>query len=232
MNKPAKQFTEAQRQETKEWLRNPDRLAKEAKEEATQIAVRRRRIKTRRQQLQREAKAGRCTDARKGEIEQELSDLKGLEEQLCGRREPKHPSSRPSAEELGFDPKTLSADEILEVATIQRGLRAGKAHHIFAKLAEMNGDDWGEEARQEAKHNPKIERTRKRIGFGDIKGISEGKLAAIDHVIAGNYFKSRRLTKPLRELSADKASPELRKLGVAISPQAFERALRRLALVD
>ena len=96
-----KQFTDAQRQETKEWLKNRERIAKEAKEDAMQKAVRRRAIRTRRQQLQ-EAKAKHCTDARKGEIEQELSDLKGLEEQLCGRCEPKHPSSRPSAEKLGF----------------------------------------------------------------------------------------------------------------------------------
>jgi hypothetical protein len=50
-------------------------------------------------------------------------------------------------------------------------------------------------------------------------------------VIAEHYFKSLRLRKPLRELSADKASVELLKLGVEIGPDAFERALRRLYLV-
>ena len=51
-------------------------------------------------------------------------------------------------------------------------------------------------------------------------------------MIAGHYFKSPILGKPLRELSADKASVKLRKLDVEISPRQFERALRRLHLVD
>ena len=51
-------------------------------------------------------------------------------------------------------------------------------------------------------------------------------------MIAEHYFKSQKLEKPLRELSVDKASVELRKLRIEMSPQAFERALRRLALVD
>jgi len=240
VNKPAKQsaepkqFTEAQLRKTKKWLENPKRIAKEVEEEAKQKPVRRRAIRTLRQKLQREAKAKRCTDARKWEIEQELSDLRGLDEQLCGTGKLKHPSSRPSARELGFKTETPSADEILEAATIQQLLRSkkpasNKVSLMLAKLAKKDPATWGEVAKAEALHNPRIERTRERIDYGD---IAEIKYTEVDRVIAENYFKSLRLTKPLRELSADKASIELRKLDVAISPQAFERALRRLDLVD
>ena len=63
------QFTEAQLRATKAWLRRPDRIAKEAKEEAEQEAALLRRIRTLRQKLRREAKRKRCTDARRREIE-------------------------------------------------------------------------------------------------------------------------------------------------------------------
>ena len=96
----------------------------------------------------------------------------------------------------------------------------------------MNPERWGEVAETEAKHYLKVERTRERISFGDITGISDGELAKIDRKIAENYFRSERLPKGLRELSADKASIELRKLDVAISPRCFEQALRRLALIQ
>ena len=52
-------------------------------------------------------------------------------------------------------------------------------------------------------------------------------------MIAENYFQTQKLEKPLRELSADKAAVELGwELRVTISPDAFDRALRRLCLVD
>ena len=58
-------------------------------------------------------------------IERELEDLKGIEYQECGTREPKHPScTRPSARELGFDSDAPSVDEILEGAIIQQDLRS------------------------------------------------------------------------------------------------------------
>ena len=91
---------------------------------------------------------------------------------------------------------------------------------------------WDEIAKREAQDNPKIEQARKRIKYGAIKGIAEGKWSNADRVIAGHYFKSPILEKPLRELPADTASTELRKLDVEISPRQFEHALRRLHLVD
>ena len=89
---------------------------------------------------------------------------------------------------------------------------------MIARLAE-NNPEWDEIAKCEAQDNPKIEQARKRIKYGDIKGIAEGKWFNADRVIAGHYFKSPILRKPLRELSADKASAELRKLDVEISPR-------------
>ena len=185
------------------------------------------------------------TAERREEIESELQDLKELEYQECGTREPKHPSyTRPSAREVGFDSDAPSVDEILEAAIIQQGLRLKKAHLIFAKLSKLDPARWwGEDdkddeyykdkiARCEARLNRKIERTRERIDFGDIREATEGKLAKVDRVIAENYFQSQKLRKPLRELSADWASVELIKLGVDISPDAFSRALRRLCLVN
>ena len=190
-------------------------------------------IRTRRQQLEREVTGKRCTDERRQEIQNELQDLKGFEHQECCTGEPpKHPSCRrPSARELGFETETPSADEILEAATIQRGLRFEKGHLIFAKLAEKNLARWGEVAKREATHDPKIERTRERIGYGDVRGISKGKCALVDRVIAENYFQSNIIKKPLRELSAEWASDELVKLGVNLSADTFDRALKRLALV-
>ena len=76
---------------------------------------------------------------------------------------------------------------------------------MIAKLAE-NNPEWDEIAKGEAQDNPKIEQARKRIEYGDIKGIAEGKWSNADRVIAGHYFKSPILEKPLRELSADEAS--------------------------
>jgi hypothetical protein len=64
-----------------------------------------------------------------------------------------------------------------------------------------------------------------------IKGSAKSKWSKLDRVIAGHYFQSNRLKLPLRELSANKASTELRKLEVEISPRQFEHALRRLHLV-
>ena len=186
-------------------------------------------IRTKRQKLAREANPKGCTDARRKEIEGELEDLKGLEYQECGTGEPKHPSVRPSARELGFSTDAPSVDEILEAATIQRGLRSKKPHLIFAKLAKLDPARWGEAAKREAQYNPKIERTRKRIGYRDIKEI---KWTDADRTIAGHYFKSQIFGKPLRELSVDKASLQLRKLKLEISPRAFELALRRLFLVE
>jgi hypothetical protein len=259
MNEPAKQsgepkqFTKAQRQKTTEWLLNPNKIAKEATEEATQKAVLLRRIRTLRQKLTRGAKQNQCSAERRKEIKDELQNLKELERQECGTGVPKDPSTRPSARELGFDTDTPSADEILEEAIIRQGLRQGKVHLIFAKLAKLNGDKWGDvqtakdkanraerEIKKrkprpvecEAKLNRKIERTRERIDYGDIKEATEGKWPKLDRVIAENYFQSQKLEKPLRELSADKASVELGELEIRISPKAFERALRRLALVD
>ena len=133
--------------------------------------------------------------------------------------------------------------EILEAAIIRQGLRLKKAHLIFAKLSKLDPARWwGEDdkddeyykdkiARCEARHNPKIEQARKRIEYGDIKELTEGKWAKKDRIIAEHYFKSQRLKKPLRELSAEKASVELLKSDVDISPDSFDRALRRLALV-
>ena len=161
-----------------------------------------------------------------GRSKRELRDLKGIEEQECGTGEPKHPSARPSAIELGFATDTPSVDEILEAATIQRGLRSKKLHLILAKLDPAR---WGEVAKCEAQYNPKIEQARKRIEYGD---IAEIKWCNVDRVIAEHYFKSERLRKPLRELSAEKAVIKLLfKLGVDITPKAFERVLRRLCLV-
>jgi len=96
-------------------------------------AALRRAIKTQRQKLQREATQKACTAERRKEIETELQDLMGLQQQVCGTGEPpKHPSCRrPSARELGFETETPSADEILEAATIQRGLRLEKGHLIL-----------------------------------------------------------------------------------------------------
>jgi hypothetical protein len=138
---PAEQFTEAQREETKAWLRGADMRAKEdAQEQATQKASTLRRIRTRRQQLKREARQKRCATERREEIKRELQDLKGFEHQECGTGQPKHPSLRPSGRELGFETDTPSANEILEAATIQRGLRLKKPHLIFAKLAKLDPD--------------------------------------------------------------------------------------------
>jgi hypothetical protein len=241
MNKPSKQvedhppeqFTEAQRQEMKAWLQAIDKRAEEdAKEQAAQKAAVLRRIRTLRQKLGREAKQKGCTAERRKEIGSELQDLKELENQECGTGEPKHPSTRPSARELGFATDAPSVDEILEAGTIQRGLRLKKLHLVFAKLAKLNPARWGEAVKREAQYNPKIERTRERIVYGDIKEAVESKWFKPDRVIAGHYFKSQILGKPLRELSADEASVELCELGVKISPEAFERALRRLFLVD
>ena len=120
-------------------------------------------------------------------------------------------------------------DEILEAETIQRGLRSKKPHLIFAKLAKLDPARWGEAAKREAQYNPKIERTRERIGYRDIKEI---KWTDADRAIAEHYFKSQIFGKPLRELSVDKASLQLRKLKLEISPRAFELALRRLFLVE
>jgi hypothetical protein len=245
MNKPAKQseepkqFTEAQLHETRAWLLRPGRIAEEAKEEATQKAARRRKIETRRQNLEREAKRKGCTVARREEIGHELEDLKGIEEQECGSEPRKHPSCRrPSARELGFGTDAPSVGEILEAATIQQGLRSKKLHLMLAKLAEHNPKEWGgvaereeQAVKREAKHNPRIERTRERIKYGEIKEVAGSKLSNVDRVIAEHYFKSQRLRKPLRELSAEKASVELLKLDVDISADSFDRALRRLALV-
>jgi hypothetical protein len=190
-------------------------------------------IRTEGQKLAREANRKGCTDARRKEIEGELEDLKGLEYQGCGTGGPKHPSySRPSAEELRFETDTPSVDEILEAAIIQRGLRSKKLHLTFAKLAKLDPARWGEVAKREAQYNPKIERTSQRIKYGDIKKVDESKWTDVDRVIAGHYFKSQILKKPLRDLSVDEASVKLRKLGIRISPQAFERALRRLCLMD
>jgi hypothetical protein len=194
-------------------------LDMEAEQEAKQKADLLRRIRTLRQKLAREAKGAKCTDNRRKEIEGELEDL--------------HPSyTRPSARELGFATDPPSVDEILEAATILRGLRSKELHLVFAKLAEKNPETWGEVAKREAVRNPKIERTRERIKFGDIKEAAESKWSNVDRVIAEHYFKSERLRKPLRELSAEKAVIELLfKLGVDITPKPFERVLRRLCLV-
>jgi hypothetical protein len=243
MNKPVKQledrpepFTEAQRQETKAWLRESDKRAEEdLKEKAAQKAALLRRIRTLRQKLGREANGKECTAERREEIESELEDLKGLEAQKCGTGEPRRPSARPSARGLGFEKETdrPSANEILEAATIQLGLRSKKPHLIFSKLAEHDPARWGEAAKREAKHNPKIERARDRIKYRDIKKAGGNKWPKLDRVIAENYFQSKTLKKPLRELSAVQASIELDwELGLKISPKAFERALRRLALLD
>jgi hypothetical protein len=90
---------------------------------------------------------------------------------------------------------------------------------ILAKLAENDPEKWDEVAKREAVYNPRIEQIGKRIAFGDIQGVKESKWSKLDRVIAGHYFQSNRLKLPLRELSADKASVELRKLGEEISPR-------------
>lgn len=120
-------------------------------------------------------------------------------------------------------------DEILKAANIQRGLRSKKLHLIFAKLAKLDPARWGEALKREAQCNPKIERARERIEYRDIKQI---KWTDADWAIAVHYFKSHIFGRPLRELSVDKASMQLRKLHLAISPRAFELALRRLFLVE
>jgi len=51
-------------------------------------------------------------------------------------------------------------------------------------------------------------------------------------VIAEHYFETRKLRKPLRELSAEKAVQEMiLRLKIDTSPRVFEKALRRLGLV-
>jgi hypothetical protein len=203
---------------------------REAKKEARQKAALRREILTVRQKLSREAGRKGCTVERRKEIAHELDLLRGIEFQECGRHPRKHPSyTRPSAKELRFDTDAPGVDEILKAAIIQQGLDSKKHELMIAKLAE-NDPEWDEAAKREAQYNPKIEQARKRLEYGDIKGFAESKWSNVDRVIAGHYFKSPILRKPLRELSADKASVELRKLEVGISPQAFERALRRLYL--
>jgi hypothetical protein len=219
-----------QLEETKAWLRKA--AEDDAKEGmSAQKAALLQRIRTLRQKLAREAKGAKCTDNRRKEIEGELEDLKGLENQECGTGEPKHPSLRPAASELGFATAAPSVDEILEVAIIQQGLRLKKDHLIFAKLSKLAPARWGEVAKREVQYNPNIEQARKRIDYGDIKEAAKSKCAKVDGVIAENYFKSQRLRKPLRELSADKASVELLKLDEDLSPDSFERALRRLCPV-
>jgi hypothetical protein len=189
-------------------------------------------IRTRRQQLEREVRGRRCSAERREEIKRELQNFKGIEHQECGTGKPKHPSLRPSGRELGFETDTPSVDEILEMATIQRGLRLEKPHLMFAKLAKKSPVIWGEVT----KRDPKIGPAKKRIEFGDIKEVGESKrleLSKLDRLIAENYFESQKLEKPLRESSADKAAVELKcELRVTISPDAFDRALRRLCLVD
>ena len=94
-----KQFTEAELKETKAWLRNA--AEEEAKREAAQKAALAQRIRILRQKLNREAKGKGCTDTRRKEIEGELEEIKGIEEQECGIGEPKYPSSRPSTLKTG-----------------------------------------------------------------------------------------------------------------------------------
>ena len=91
------------------------------------------------------------------EIEDQLQDLMGFEHQECGTGQPKHPSLRPSGRELGFETDTPSVEEILEAATIQRGLRSKKLHLMFAKLAKLDPARWSEAVKREAQYNPKIE---------------------------------------------------------------------------
>ena len=82
-------------------------------------------------------------------------------------------------------------------------------HLIFAKLAKMDQRRWGEVAEREAQYNPKIEQARKRIDCRDIKEVAMGKWFKLDCLIAENYFRRQKLGKPLRELSAEKASIEI-----------------------
>ena len=233
-----KQFTSEELEETKASLRTLQ-AEEHAREEAARKATLRKDIRTYRKKLQREASLKGCTPERKKEIKAVLEDLRGLEEQEFGSELRKHPSARrPSARELGFATDAPSVGEILERATIQQGLRSKKPHLMLAKLAEQNPKKWGgvaereeQAVKREAKHNPRIERTRKRIKYGEIKEVAGSKLSNVDREIAEHYFKSQRLRKPLRELSAEKASVEVLKLDVDISPDSFDRALRRLALV-
>jgi hypothetical protein len=187
-------------------------------------------IRTLRQKLAREAKRG-CSVERRKEIDNELKDLLRLEHQQCDTGPRKHPTcTRLSARDLGFATEAPSADEIFERAMIWRGLVSKKPHLMFAKLSEKDPARWGEVAKREAEYNPKIKRTRERIEFGD---IAEIKWSDADRVIAQNYFQSKTLKLPLRQLSAEKAVEKLvLKLGIYMSPYAFDRALRRLFLVD
>jgi hypothetical protein len=118
------------------------------------IQTRSQKLERRRQKLKKEAKRKGCTDPHLTEIESELTeidgeleDLKALKQQECGTGEPKHPSSRPTARELGFATDAPSVNEILEAAIIQQGLclkRGLKRDHlIFAKLAKLNPKRWG-----------------------------------------------------------------------------------------
>ena len=204
---------------------------REAEKEARKKAALHREILTVRQKLNREASKGCTAKRRKKKIAHELDILRRREFQECGTHLRKHPSTRPSAKELRFKTAAPSVDEILAAAAIQHHLHLKKPELLIARLAE-NNPEWDEIAKCEAQDNPKIEQARKRIKYGAIKGIAEGKWSNTDRVIAGHYFKSPILKKPLRELSADEAAPKLRKLDVEISPRQFEQALRRLHLVD
>ena len=103
---------------------------------------------------------------------------------------------------------------------------------MFAKLFIFLPDKWKKFVEDEAKHHPEITRTIERIKSRDIKEPWGGKWAKTDRVIAENYFTSKTLKKPLWNCSSDSAVGELEKLGVEITVKEFDRALRRLFLVD
>jgi hypothetical protein len=185
-------------------------------------------IRALRRRLDRESKRAGCSIKRRSEIEEQLEDLIRLEHQECGTGGiRKHPLSRPSARELGFTTDIPSADDIFERAIIQQGLHSGKAHLMFARLSRLSPGKWDEVVKSEALRGPK--RTRQRISCGDIE--AKTNWTNVHHIVAENYFSSKRLRRPLRELSSMKAVVQLDSLGLEISTDAFDRALRRLFLL-
>ena len=199
---PPQQFTEAQREETKAWLRGADKRAKEdAKGQATQKAATLRAIRTRRQQLEMEARQKRCSTERREEIKRELQDLKGFEQQECGTGEPNHPSARPSVKELGLATDTPSADEILKAAAIQR---------VPSRVGQHNGDMRADSQTRAAMREERLKnRWLKLVAIWGDEGKAAGKLgitrAEVERWIANDPSLLARIESEKSSVSNDRA---------------------------